>query len=256
MSQQSTDVSPQPSPPETAHTAAANPETIQTTSEGTKTPLTPELLETKILQMIDPNVNKPDAAVPMPASTAGISPQALKRGHPRRKGLLIFCPHRLVETVWQISADELLQVGVAGVILDLDNTLVKWQQDEMTEEVTGWLKALQERKIKLCILSNSMMSKRSETIANKLNSPYVRHARKPSRVGFEKAMAAMGTVPANTAIVGDQMFTDIWGGNRTGIYTIMVKPIHPREFAYTRYVSRPPEKLLLKYFKRGGHLKG
>ena len=67
-------------------------------------------------------------------------------------------------------------------------------------------------------------------------------------------MAAMGTLPHNTAIVGDQMFTDIWGGNRAGIYTIMVKPIHPHEFPYTRYVSRPPEKLLLDYFRKRGKL--
>ncbi len=252
MSQQPNEGSPQASPTETPRNAATEAAAASTPAESARTPLTPELIETKILQALDPNVSKPD----MPVSGLGVSPQAVKRGHPRRKGVFIFCPHRLVETVWQVSADELLQIGIAGVILDLDNTLVKWQQDEMTEEVTGWLKALQERKIKLCVLSNSMMSKRSETIAAKLNSPYVRHARKPSRTGFEKAMAAMGTVPANTAIVGDQMFTDIWGGNRTGIYTIMVKPIHPREFAYTRYVSRPPEKLLLKYFKRGGHLKG
>ena len=252
MSQPSSDASPQPAPAKPLNNAAEQSATVKTEAESVNTPLTPELIETKILQALDPNVSKPDA----PEMMRGATPQAVKRGHPRRKGLFIFCPHRLVETVWQVSADELLQIGIAGVILDLDNTLVKWQQEEMTEEVTGWLKALQERKIKLCVLSNSMMSKRSEIIAAKLNSPYVRHARKPSRGGFEKAMAAMGTIPANTAIVGDQMFTDIWGGNRTGIYTIMVKPIHPREFAYTRYVSRPPEKLLLKYFKRGGHLKG
>ncbi len=255
MSQQPTDSNPQTSPTGAEpHNTNAVPASVETAAEGVKTPLTSNLIESKILQMIDPNVNTPDVPVLTPASAVGVSPQAVKRGHPRRKGLLIFCPHRLVETVWQVTADELLQIGIAGIILDLDNTLVKWQQEEMTEEVTGWLEAIQERKIKLCILSNSMMSKRSETIAAKLNSPYVRHARKPSRVGFEKAMAAMGTVPANTAIVGDQMFTDIWGGNRTGIYTIMVKPIHPREFAYTRYVSRPPEKLLLKYFKRRGNL--
>jgi predicted HAD superfamily phosphohydrolase YqeG len=50
------------------------------------------------------------------------------------------------------------------------------------------------------------------------------------------------------------MFTDILGGNRSGIYTIMVKPIHKHEFPYTRYVSRPPEKLLLGWFKRKGLL--
>lgn len=176
------------------------------------------------------------------------------KGHPPRKGLLIFCPHRLVESVWQVLPGELKLRGIQGIILDLDNTLVRWQQEEMTEEVTNWLTAVQAEGIKLSILSNSFLSKRSLRIAERLGIPNVGQARKPSRSGFTRAMAAMGTEPATTAIVGDQMFTDIWGGNRSGIYTIMVMPIHHREFAYTRYVSRPPERILLKLFRRRGHL--
>lgn len=211
----------------------------------------PNLLESKILQAMDAQVTQTDAPA---AQTGAVSPQAVRKGHPPRHGLLIFCPHRLVETVWQISPDEFQQLGIQGIILDLDNTLVRWQQDEMAAEVTTWLQALLAANIKLCILSNSMMGKRSQRIAESLKSAYVLQARKPARQGFEKAMQAMQTVPATTAIVGDQMFTDIWGGNRTGIYTVMVKPIHPHEFPYTRFVSRPPEKLLLEYFKRSGKI--
>jgi HAD superfamily phosphatase (TIGR01668 family) len=216
-----------------------------TPSEAAKKPTLPELLETEIIQAIDSRVTQSDAS--------GV-PYATPTGHPPRHGLLIFCPHRLVETVWQIKPEELRQLSIEGVILDLDNTLVKWQQEDMTEEVETWLQSVQELDIRLCILSNSLLGSRSERIAAKLNSPFVRHARKPSRSGFDKSMIAMGTVPATTAVVGDQMFTDILGGNRAGIYTIMVKPIHPREFPYTRYVSRPPEKLLLNYFRKRGKL--
>ncbi len=211
----------------------------------------PNLLQSKIIQAVDAQVTQTD----VPAAPAGtVSPPSVRKGHPPRPGLLIFCPHRIVETVWQISPDEFRQLGIQGIILDLDNTLVRWQQDEMTTEVTTWLQALLAANIKLCILSNSMLGKRSQRIAESLQSAYVLQARKPARQGFEKAMQAMQTVPATTAVVGDQMFTDIWGGNRTGIYTIMVKPIHPHEFPYTRFVSRPPEKLLLKYFKRSGKI--
>lgn len=166
----------------------------------------------------------------------------------------MLCPHRLVETVWQITPEELRQEGIAGVILDLDNTLVEWNREEMTAEVEGWLSALKAADIRLCILSNSPLGHRSERIAARLNCFYVRNARKPSRRGFHRAMAVMNTTPATTAIVGDQMFTDILGGNRAGIYTVMVKPIHKREFVSTRIVNRPPEKLLLRYFKRHGKL--
>jgi len=175
-------------------------------------------------------------------------------GHPDRPGWLRFCPHRFVESVREVSPQELKARGIEGVILDLDNTLVLWHQEEMTAEVVAWLENLKEAGLKQCILSNSVLSKRSERIATRLGCSFVRQARKPARSGFVRAMAAMGTVPARTAIVGDQMFTDILGGNRVGIYTVMVRPIHKREFPYTRYVSRPPERLLLRWFQRKGHL--
>ena len=171
-----------------------------------------------------------------------------------KKGLHIFRPDRMIDSVTEIPPEEFKIRGIRGLILDLDNTLVLWQQEEMTEEIMAWLSELQNLGIHLCILSNSILSQRSVRIAERLGISNVRKARKPSTQGFIRAMTAMGTTPETTAIVGDQMFTDIWGGNRAGIYTIMVKPIHHREFAYTKYVSRPPERLLLRYFKRRGHL--
>lgn len=182
------------------------------------------------------------------------SPQARERGHPVRWGLLQFCPHRLVETVLEIDADELWMRGIRGVILDLDNTLVRWQQEDIAEEVVEWLRMLKERGVRLAILSNSFRSRRSARIAKRLDAVNIDRARKPALAGFRRAMEAMGTEPATTAVVGDQMFTDVWGGNRAGIYTIMVHRIHRREFLYTRFVSRPPERLLLRLFRRRGHL--
>lgn len=172
----------------------------------------------------------------------------------RRRGLQALCPHRTVPVATEITPDELRANGVEGVILDLDNTLVRWQKEEMSEEILAWLEMLKAAGFRLCILSNSILSRRSERIAERLGCPNVRKARKPSRSGFHRAMEAMETTPETTAIVGDQMFTDILGGNRSGVYTIMVNPIHPHEFAYTRFVSRPPERWLLKLFRRRGHL--
>lgn len=171
-----------------------------------------------------------------------------------RTGLMVFCPHRLVRSVVEIKVEELQSRNIQGVILDLDNTLVRWQKEEMTEEVTAWLETLKSSGIRLCILSNSILGKRSERIAARLGCSNIRLARKPSARGFRRAMEALDATAASTAIVGDQMFTDIWGGNRAGIYTIMVHPIHRREFLYTRFISRPPERLLLRWFRKKGRL--
>lgn len=173
---------------------------------------------------------------------------------PTRRGLQLFCPDRMVESVLEVAPEELRERGVRGVILDLDNTLVRWQKEDISDEVLVWLEQLKAAGFKLCILSNSLLSRRSERIAERLGCPNVRQAHKPRRHGFRRAMDAMETTPAETAVVGDQMFTDILGGNRSGIYTIMVRPIHHHEFVYTRFVSRPPERFLLRLFKRRGHL--
>lgn len=174
--------------------------------------------------------------------------------HAARRGLRIFCPHKMVDSVTHVDPIELVKRGIKGLILDLDNTLVVWRGNDIAPEVMAWLESVKAAGIKLCILSNSVLSKRSERIAERLGCPNVRKARKPSTSGFHRAMQFMTTTPATTAIVGDQMFTDIWGGNRVGIYTIMVRPIHHSEFVYTRYVSRPPERFLIRLFKRRGHL--
>jgi uncharacterized protein len=172
----------------------------------------------------------------------------------KKRGVSMLCPHRMVESVTQITLDELRQQGIAGVILDLDNTIVLWRKEEMTSEISDWLNLLLTEGFQLCILSNSPIGERSKRIAEKLGCHYVHDARKPRRKGFHKAMDIMKTVPETTAIIGDQMFTDVLGGNRTGVLTIMVKPIHKREFPYTRFISRPPERLLLRMFRRQGHI--
>lgn len=171
-----------------------------------------------------------------------------------RKGLFHCCPHRQVGRVTDVTLEDLKARGMQGVILDLDNTLVLWHQEEIAEEVLAWLDTLKAAGMKLCILSNSVLSKRSERIAQRLGCPNIRQAKKPSKGGFLRAMQAMGTNSTNTLIIGDQMFTDILGGNRCGLYTVMVAPLQPREFVYTRYVSRPPERWLLRFFQRKGHL--
>ena len=173
---------------------------------------------------------------------------------PTRRGLLIFCPHRVANSVTEIDVAQLKEQGIQGVILDLDNTLVGWAREELSEEILAWIQSLRDNNLNFCLLSNSVISKRVDRVAQVFGCPNIRKARKPSRDGFHRAMKMMGSTSSSTAIIGDQMFTDIWGGNRVGIYTIMVKPMSKGEFIYTRYVSRPPERILLKYFKKRGHL--
>lgn len=199
---------------------------------------------------VPPDVSSDTPAEEVPET----EPDAPAPARPSRRGWMVFCPHLVLDAVTDLDPAHLHAHGIVGVILDLDNTLVRWHRDDMTDAVMEWLWTLKAAGIKLCILSNSMLSRRSERIAERLGCPNIRQARKPSRSGFHRALEAMGTSPETTAIVGDQMFTDIVGGNRLGLHTVMVRPIHPKEFPATRYLSRPLERLLLHRFRRSGHL--
>lgn len=172
----------------------------------------------------------------------------------RKWGVDLLCPDMRVASVVEIDPQALLNRGIEGVILDLDNTLVLWHREEIAEETLLWLERLKTAGMKLCILSNSIWGKRSQRIAERLQCPNIRQAKKPSKGGFRRAITVMEITPQATVMVGDQMFTDILGANRMGIFTIMVAPLHPHEFPYTRYISRPPERLLLRYFQRRGNL--
>ncbi|HXG24870.1 MAG TPA: HAD hydrolase-like protein, partial [Chthonomonadales bacterium] len=76
---------------------------------------------------------------------------------------------------------------------------------------------------------------------------------KPRKRGFIEAMKELGVDSSKTAMIGDQMFTDVLGGNRAGVYTVLVRPIARREFIGTK-VSRAVEKALLALFRRRGYL--
>ena len=82
-----------------------------------------------------------------------------------------------------------------------------------------------------------------------VDSPYIYKAGKPSVKNYYKAMELMGTKQSTTLFVGDQLFTDVYGANRAGIYGILVRPIHPKEeiqIVLKRYL----EAVVLHFYKK------
>lgn len=99
-----------------------------------------------------------------------------------------------------------------------------------------------------CLISNNK-EPRVRPFADAMETPFVYKADKPSRRGYEEGMLRMGTDKTNTLFVGDQLFTDVWGANRTGMYSILTKPIDPHEeiqIVLKRYL----EKIVLFFYKR------
>lgn len=163
------------------------------------------------------------------------------------------CPKYQANSILELNLETLSQSGIKGIIFDLDNTLVEWKKDTLTPEVVDLINRLKDKGFKLCILSNAL-EHRVEVVAQTLNIPYVSRAVKPRKSPFRRALEILGTQPGETAIVGDQLFTDILGGNRMKLYTIWTPPLSSTEFLSTRAV-RQIERLVIKRFQKKGLLK-
>lgn len=162
--------------------------------------------------------------------------------------LKILYPDLYVDSLMDIPLQELKSSGKKAFILDLDNTVTEWNSNEIRAEVAQWFAQVKEQEFKACIISNNG-AKRVEKVAHSLGIPFISRAGKPRRGSFRKAVSLMETIPEAAVVIGDQIFTDIMGGNRAGLFTILVVPIASREFLGTK-ISRALEYFVLKHIKK------
>lgn len=163
--------------------------------------------------------------------------------------LKYFQPTLNAPSLDKISIENLVAGGIKGLIIDLDNTMTPWNDVEVGPKVSEWFTKVKEAGIKTCVVSNNKKRQRVAAVADKLGIPFVYRASKPLERAFRAGMDLLETGQEDTAVIGDQLFTDILGGNRLGLYTILVIPINDREFIGTR-VIRYVEKFLVWAMKR------
>lgn len=144
-------------------------------------------------------------------------------------------PRACAGSLFEITPASLKQRGIRGVILDLDNTLTPWAEKEVSPQAQVWVESLREAGLRVCLFSNNR-KERGEALAKSLGLLCIFSARKPRKRAFRQALALLGTSPEETAVIGDQIFTDMLGGNRAGLYTILVPPLSKREFIGTRFM--------------------
>lgn len=158
-----------------------------------------------------------------------------------------FYPKEYVDSTYEIDFEGLYKKGYRGVIFDIDNTLVP-HGAPADERAIAFFKRLHELGFVTLMLSNNK-EPRVKMFCDAVHAPYIYKAGKPKADGYQKAMQLMGTNVENTLFVGDQIFTDVWGANKAGIYSFLVKPIHPKEeiqIVLKRYL----EKIVLFCYKR------
>jgi len=157
-------------------------------------------------------------------------------------------PRMYVDSLLDIPLEELAAAGMRAFIFDLDNTITEWNSQELRTEVEAWFKIIRERGFKACILSNNG-EQRILQISQRLGIPFIHRARKPLRRSFLQAVALMEVHTSEAAVIGDQIFTDVLGGNRAGLYTILVRPLARKEFYGTK-ISRAMEFFVLRRYHR------
>ena len=160
-----------------------------------------------------------------------------------------FAPDEYVATYRDVTPMFLEKRNIRYLLLDIDNTLAPYEQPEPDSENLAWFNAMREAGIKMAFVSNNEHA-RVSLFNEKIGIPMYPKAKKPLRCFMRAAMAELGAVPGETAIMGDQLFTDTWAGRRVGIRTIALPPIKDKRDLGTRLKRLLERPILRRYQKR------
>lgn len=155
-----------------------------------------------------------------------------------------FLPQLQVDSVYDIDLEALWQAGRRGIITDLDNTLVGAEVAQATPELEAWLQQTIDKGFRIVVVSNNR-KERVATFAQPLSLPYIHRAQKPRRSAFKRALKQMNLTAEQVVVVGDQLLTDVFGGNRLGAQTILVKAIALDQEEIVTRMNRRIERFIL-----------
>lgn len=155
----------------------------------------------------------------------------------------IFSPDHYYRGVQDVDLDALRADGVDTLLIDIDNTILPRDTGEMAEELSEWASALLGEGFKVCLVSNNWHA-HVKRIADMFGFCMIARALKPLPFGFFSAMSAVGSTRRTTAIIGDQLFTDILGGNIVGLTTVLVPPLSESDLPHTLMLRRLEQRLL------------
>lgn len=166
----------------------------------------------------------------------------------------IFIPDMYQKSIYEVNYKKLKKAGIKCILFDLDNTLVPYTTKEPNKQIKDLFAEL-NNDFKVIIMSNSGKN-RLRPFKEKLNVDVAYKSHKPLKKKYLKIFEIYKLKPEEVASIGDQLMTDIYGGNRVGITTILVNRIGPIEPITTRFNRIWERKLLKKFNKKGVLIKG
>ena len=161
----------------------------------------------------------------------------------------LFTPSLIIPTVYDLPMEWLRERSVRAVISDLDNTLVPWRDYKVAQELCDWFTHLHEEGFRTVILTNARPSPTIKELSKQLGTKLVIGARKPVQRFFREALRKVEVLPGQACVIGDQVFTDILGGNIMGCHTVLVEKLGSREFFGTR-ITRILERVILRHLAK------
>ena len=156
-------------------------------------------------------------------------------------------PDMCAESIYDIDFTVFKEKGINSIILDIDNTLVSHRIKEPDEKTSLLLKKLKESGFKLSIISNGKLE-RVKLFTKGFDIPVISGFLKPSKKGYIIALDKMNSKPSECAAIGDQIFTDVLGANKMGIFSVYTTPIEKYENSFF-YIKRFFEGFVLKKLK-------
>lgn len=165
-----------------------------------------------------------------------------------------FYPDLQIDSFKELNLQKLKEQGIECILLDIDNTLARYCDVYPDSVVIEFVNEIRKVGFKVAFVSNNS-KERVTKFAKDLDVDTIYRANKPLKRGFLRAVSILGVAPKKTAVVGDQIFTDIYGGNRCGMYTILVLPLESNENIFFK-TKRFFEKILLKSMQEKMQKKG
>lgn len=159
-------------------------------------------------------------------------------------------PSLQLNSIYDLDTAMLKKMGIRGLIADLDNTLIDWNSPSATPELVKWIQQLRTDDFRIIVVSNNN-EERVRFFAEPHQIDYISAARKPSKKAFLTSLERMQLTASETAVIGDQLFTDILGGNRLGFYTILVLPTATTDKWMTR-INRFLERIVIQSLRKKG----
>lgn len=162
-------------------------------------------------------------------------------------------PTYAVEAVYDLRANDLLRQGITAVLVDLDNTLIAWDNPDGTPEVRAWLDEMTIADISVVVVSNNTYS-RVERAVSRFGVDFIARAMKPFAYGINKAIDRYGFDRDEVIMVGDQLMTDIRASHRAGIKSVLVKPLVTSDAWNTKVNRWRERRVLAKLEEKYGRL--